>query len=41
MMYTLNIIVFSATVLLISIPVVTGLIGNFENPECGKSVFSN
>lgn len=40
MIYAVNMIVFSATLVLISLPVLTGLIGNFENPDSGKSVFN-
>ncbi len=35
----LNIVVLSATVLLISMPVAAGIIGHFENPNACKSVF--
>ena len=40
MLFTLNTIVLIITVLMISAPVLTGLIGNFEDPEAGKSVFN-
>jgi len=40
MLFTLNTIVLIITVLMISAPVITGLIGNFEDPEAGKSVFN-
>lgn len=40
MFFTLNAIVLSVTVLMIGAPVITGLIGNFEDPEAGKSVYN-
>lgn len=41
MFFTLNALVLSVTVIMISAPVITGLIGNFEDPEAGKSVFNS
>jgi hypothetical protein len=40
MIFTLNMIVLSGTVILISMPVITGVIGSIQDPESGKSVFN-
>lgn len=38
-MEILSTIFLAATVALISMPVIAGLVGNFENPDACKSVF--
>lgn len=40
MIYALNMIVFSTTLVLIGIALITGLVGNLEDPDAGKSVFN-